>query len=338
MELLVARWFAWPHLIAPVQHAMNIAFRHLPLMQSFVATPQVHIAAANDPSMLGGPFLDLPESAVPDIKALVQQTTTQFSELITFAKDLKTFDQALQSGANGFCLSEFYSQMPASLAGATELSYDLNNNPTLRLIEEIIYKYHLDNRPAQEICLTQIKDSDRKFFMTTPRVSMPNAFFSKMTFSDPRLDTISAMRTQPLPISEIVQAFQVEPDRREIFHSFFTQEPPQRKSPSYLGDDVRVRYFGHACVLIQTARTSILIDPTVTWDPDDTGERFTFVDLPDVIDFTVICALPPGPLFTGIIGSTKASNSKDHRPTQWGREYCGPVDEINLRKIRLYQN
>ena len=60
----MARWFAWPHLIAPVQHAMNIAFRHLPLMQSFVATPQVHIAASKEfpkKDMLGGPFLDLPE-------------------------------------------------------------------------------------------------------------------------------------------------------------------------------------------------------------------------------------------------------------------------------------
>ena len=70
IELLVGRWFAWPHLISPVQHAMNIAFRHLPLMQSFVANPQVHIAAANDPDMLGGPFLDLPETAVPEIKEL----------------------------------------------------------------------------------------------------------------------------------------------------------------------------------------------------------------------------------------------------------------------------
>src|ERR1700681_1906753 len=94
IELLAGRWFAWAHLIAPVQHAMNIAFRHLPLMQSFVATPQVHIAAAKDPNMLGGPFLDLPESAVPEIKALIQRTTTQFAELIAFARDFKAFDQA----------------------------------------------------------------------------------------------------------------------------------------------------------------------------------------------------------------------------------------------------
>src|SRR5580692_5165170 len=95
IELLVGRWFAWPHLIAPVPHAMNIAFRHLPLMQSFVANPQVHIAAASDPNMLGGPFLDLPASAVPEVRALIQQTTGQFPQLIAFARDFKAFDQNL---------------------------------------------------------------------------------------------------------------------------------------------------------------------------------------------------------------------------------------------------
>jgi L-ascorbate metabolism protein UlaG (beta-lactamase superfamily) len=287
IELLACRWFAWPHLVSPVQHAMNIAFRHLPLMQSFVATPQVHIAAANDPNMLGGPFLDLPESAVPEIRSLIQQTTTRFPELIAFARDFKAFDQALQDGANGFCLSEFYDRMPPSLAGAAEICYDLNNNPALRMIEEIIYKYHLDNRSAHEICLSQTKDSERKFFMTTPRVSAPGRFFAPVDFSAERLDVLSSMRTVGGSLSEVSKAFDVDPSSKEVFESFFTADAPQRKSPDYAGDDVRVRYFGHACVLIQTARTSILIDPTVTWDANADG-RFTFADLPNVIDFVVI--------------------------------------------------
>jgi L-ascorbate metabolism protein UlaG (beta-lactamase superfamily) len=288
IELLAGRWFAWPHLIAPVQHAMNIAFRHLPLMQSFVANPQVHVAAAKDPNMLGGPFLDLPATAVPEIKTLIQQTTARFPELIAFARDLKAFDQSLQDGADGFCLSGFYDQVPASLAGAAEISYDVNNNPTLRVIEEIIYEYHLDNRPSQEICLSQTKDSDRKFFMTTPRVDAPGTFFAKVNFSAPKLDAISTMRTQGGSLREIYKAFEVDPSRMETFESFFTTEPPVRKKPYYSGDDIRVRYFGHACVLLQTARTSILIDPTVTWDSNSSDGRFTFADLPDVIDFVVI--------------------------------------------------
>jgi L-ascorbate metabolism protein UlaG (beta-lactamase superfamily) len=288
IELLAGRWFAWPHLISPVQHAMNIAFRHLPIMQSFVANPQVHIAASKDPNMLGGPFLDLPETAVPEIKALIQQTTAQFAKLIGFARDYKTFDQALQAGATGFCLAEFYDRIPSSLTGATEITYDLNDKPALRVIEEIIYKYHLDNGAGQEICLSQIKDSDRKFFMTTPRVSAPGTFFANADFSAPQLDTIASMRTQAGSLGEVAKAFDLDPHRKAIFENFFTAGAPQRRSPHYSGDKVRVRSFGHACVLIQTARTSILVDPMVTWDANESDNRFTFADLPDVIDFAII--------------------------------------------------
>jgi L-ascorbate metabolism protein UlaG (beta-lactamase superfamily) len=288
IELLAGRWFVWSHLISPVQHAMNIAFRHLPLMQSFVATPQVHVAASQDPNLLGGPFMDLPESAVPEIKSLIQQTTMQFAKLIIFARDLKSFDQALQDGATGFCLAEFYDRMPASLAGSTEIYYDLNNNPALRMIEEIIYKYHLDNKLAREICLSQVKDADRKFFMTTPRVSAPGRLFAALDFSAPQLDVLSSMRTKPWSLDEVSQAIGVGPADRATFDNFFTSEAPQRKQPDYTGDNVRVRYFGHACVLIQTGRTSILIDPTVTWDADEGDGRFTFADLPDVIDYVII--------------------------------------------------
>jgi L-ascorbate metabolism protein UlaG (beta-lactamase superfamily) len=288
MELLASRWFAWPHLIAPVQHAMNITYRHLPLMQSFVANPQVHVAASNDASMLGGPFLDLPANAVPEIKALIQHTTTQFPELISFARDFKTFDQSLQDRADGFCLLEFYDRMPTSLAGATQISYDLNNNPALTVIEEIVYKHHLDNRASQEICLTQTSDSERKFFMNTPRLSAPGSFFANVDFSSRSLDVISSMRTQAGSLNEISTAFDVDPSNRETFDNFFTAEAPKRKSPNYDGSDVRVRYFGHACVLLQTARSSILIDPTVTWDANANDGRFTFADLPDNIDFVVV--------------------------------------------------
>ena len=288
IELLAGRWFVWPHLVSPAQHAMNIAFRHLPLMQSFVAAPQVHIAASQDPNLLGGPFMDLPESAIPEIKGLIQQTTTQFAKLIDFARDFKTFDQTLQDGATGFCLTEFYDRMPASLAGSTEIYYDLNNHPVLRVIEEIIYKYHLDNKPAQEICLSQTNDVDRKFFMTTPRTSATNRFFAKVQFSAPQLDLLSSMRTHAALLDEVSQALGVDSSNSATFESFFTSEVPQRKQPDYTGADVRVRYFGHACVLIQTERTSVLVDPTVTWDANESDGRFTFADLPDVIDYVII--------------------------------------------------
>jgi L-ascorbate metabolism protein UlaG (beta-lactamase superfamily) len=288
LELLASRWYAWAHLIAPVQHAMNIAFRHLPMMQSFVNNPQIHIAATKDPALIGGPFLNLPVTAVPAVKTLIQETTAQCAQLLAFARDFKKFDQSLQEGANGFCLSDFYERVPASLAGSIEISYDLNNHPLLRVIEEIIYKYHLDNRHTQELHICHTRDSERNFFMSTPRLASGGAYTTKLPFNSPKLDWISSMRTKARPFDEICSAFGVNDDNRGTFASFFTQEAPITKTPHYTGDGVRIRYFGHACVLIQTSRSAILIDPLVTFDPDEGDGHFSFADLPDVIDAVVI--------------------------------------------------
>ena len=149
MELLMFRWFAWPHLISPTQHALNIAFRHLPLMQSFVSNPKIHIAALQDPMMLGGPFVDLPEHAVPLVKELLERTRDEGAQLIQFAQDLRAFDKPTRKSKRIFSQRDLWT-VPSSIAGATELSYDLNNHPNIRVIEEIANDHYLNNKHAQE--------------------------------------------------------------------------------------------------------------------------------------------------------------------------------------------
>jgi hypothetical protein len=48
---------------------------------------------------------------------------------------------------------------------------------------------------------------------------------------------------------------------------------------------VRVRYFGHACVLVETA---VLTDPFVSYDYPAEVPRYTLADLPDQIDYALI--------------------------------------------------
>ena len=50
---------------------------------------------------------------------------------------------------------------------------------------------------------------------------------------------------------------------------------------------MRIRYFGHACVLVQTAQVSILFDPMLAFEDVPDG-RFTFCDLPPFIDYVVL--------------------------------------------------
>lgn len=288
MELLLDRWLAWPHLVPPVQYAMNLAFRYLPAMQSFVANPKIHVAASGDPALYGGPFIDLPESAVDEIAQLLADTKRRAADLIRFAVDFKAFDQRLQEQGTGYSLDAIHENLPPTLAGVTELVYDQNNHPSIRIIEELVPRAGLTNTASQELLLTDVADADRKFFMNTPRIAGDGNFFSRVPFASPVLDRLSSMRTHAAPFGELAELFDASTLANERFAAMFSTEPPVRNAPAYLGDGVRVRHFGHACVLIQSAQTTILVDPMFTWDASSEDGRFTYVDLPDRIDYLVI--------------------------------------------------
>src|SRR5882724_11447166 len=87
LEPLFCGWLAWSHLLAPVQSAMNVAFRYLPLLQSFVANPMVHIAATRDPKLFGGPFVHLSTEDVPKVKQLISTTRKRLERLLKLAED-----------------------------------------------------------------------------------------------------------------------------------------------------------------------------------------------------------------------------------------------------------
>lgn len=287
LEPLVCSWYAWTHLVPPAQHAMNIAYRHLPLMSSFIRNPAVHVAAAKDRSLFGGPFMHLSTDCVPQVRQLMEETEARCERLICLAKDLKELDRQLQETATGYSLSEFYTKIPASLSGLVEFLYDLNNHPRLRLQEELLYDEHTQT-DLQEISLSLTRDAERPFFMSTPRLKSADSMAIPMSFADPRIDAISAMRTRSGSLAELAHRFGISDGERDEFKRFFSTSAPRRAAPDYRGDGVRVRYFGHACVLLQSRDASILLDPMFAWEPGGSDGRFTFCDLPDRIDYVVL--------------------------------------------------
>lgn len=286
IEPLVSGWYAWPYLIAPAQLAMNLKFRLLPLMQSFVTNPAAHLAASSDPAMYGGPFVSLAVEDVPAVEQLMAQTQEQCAPLLTFAEDLKNFSATLQAEANGFSLNGFYSKLPPSLRGLVECLYDTNDHPGLRLFEDLVYDEGMGGK--QEILLQLIGEQDRHFFMSTPRLDGKDSYRVAMQFSDKRMDVLASMRTTPRPFQEIAALFEVGADAAPAFAEFFTTTPPATNGDAYYaGDEVRMRYFGHACVLFQSSQVSVLFDPMVAFETKDDG-RFTYNDLPEFIDYVVL--------------------------------------------------
>lgn len=287
LEPLVLRWYAWPHLVAPAQHALNVTFRHLDLMRSFLQSPAAHIAAARDHSLYGGPFLDLREADIPAVKALMEETLTSCSQRVAFAKALKAFERVLAEQAKGFSFAALYAQIPAALDGLIELAYDLDNRARLRLHEELLYQQH-NSRELQEVCLSFMHERERPFFMSTPRLRRPEDLSVRVPFASDSLDALAAMRTRGGDIEQCAELLGLSGPERSRFPDFFTQDAPVRQDPEYAGPDVRVRYFGHACVLIQTASTSILVDPMFSFESGHGDARLTFQDLPDSIDCVVL--------------------------------------------------
>ena len=289
MELLAYRWYAWPHLIAPAQHAMNIVFRHVPLLQSFLANPAVHAASVKDPRMLGAPFVDIPVDQVTQVRELLDATLLAAVGLTQFARDYRAFNRRLQDTATGFSLDSEYAGMPASLSGLLELVYDTNCHPRMRIREELLSRQsELDDSAGQEISLSRVQDVERKFFLTTPRLKGPHSMDIAMSFADQRIDTLAALRSSPLSRREIAQRLQLDVQQMQRLDPFLSEEGPPRVQTTYGGTGVRVRYFGHACVLLQSVDSTVMIDPLVAWEQHANGMNLSFNDLPERIDYVVL--------------------------------------------------
>ncbi len=287
IEPLVARWHAWPHLISPAQLALHVKYRLLPLMQSFLLSPGSHIAANSNPAMYGGPFADLKLENLPQVEALVDATSRDCAALIQMAEDLRQLDGSMQENASGYSLDEWYGKLPASLRGLVELVYDLNHRPGLRFFEDLVYDEKLC-QPLQQLWIHATPESDRTFFMSTPRLERADTVSLRLPFADRRLDMLYRTRQQARSFKELAAELDVAPQDLPAFRQFFTETPnPVHVDAGYAGPDVRMRYFGHACLLFQTDAVSILFDPFFSVEPHDDA-RFTIDDFPDFIDYVVI--------------------------------------------------
>jgi L-ascorbate metabolism protein UlaG (beta-lactamase superfamily) len=286
VEPLFNQWYAWPYLIAPATAALYVG-THLKLMQSFASAPQIHVAALKNPAMRGGPFINYDTGKAPAIKALLDKTTKETAPLLELATAIQKTNAMLASEASGFSLESLYEKVPEQLKGYVELVYDLNNKPSLRFIEGLLYKSRYYNEASQSIALSLVEDDERPFVLSTPNLGDERKLYLNLPFRSKALDDLFRMKTEPNTCDAIKKALGVSDADEALFRSFFTEEPPKTQ-PRYDGDDVRVRYFGHACILIETSETSILFDPLLSYNYDNGVERYSYSDLPDVIDYLVI--------------------------------------------------
>jgi L-ascorbate metabolism protein UlaG (beta-lactamase superfamily) len=286
VEPLFCGWSAWIHLIPPAAAALNISERYLPIMRSYVTSPQMHAAALKNPAMKGGPFIDLGGKRVEEVRELIRVTSERFPGLVELGKALKQWSATLAQKAKGMALEPLYTEVPEALKGYVELCYDVNHSPTFRVIEPLLYRSRFYAENAQEVALSLVtRDKERPFIMSTPRLPDPSTLFLRTPFRSPALDQLFRMKTEAGTVGAVSEQFGV--DAAGVFGSFFTTDAPPRPEP-FAGEGVRIRYFGHACVLVETKDVRILVDPVVSYQYSNSLPRYTFADLPDEIDYALI--------------------------------------------------
>jgi L-ascorbate metabolism protein UlaG (beta-lactamase superfamily) len=285
VEPLVHHWYAWSHLIPPATAARNETERHLRIMDSFIQSPESHAAAVKNPKLLGGPFMDLSHDHLDLVKQLADETRN--GPLATLSQAICQLDAMLRANAKGYSLEPLYAMVPEPLKGYVELVYDLHNNVSFRLLEPLLYKSDFYNPKLQSVMLSLITGDDRPFVLSTPRFKEKGNVHLPIPFASDQIDFLFQLKDRPAPFSEIKDRLGWGDEDDEVFSGFLSTSPARKYQP-YDGSAARWRYFGHACILLEAGGASILTDPVLSYTYENNISRYTYEDLPEVIDCVLI--------------------------------------------------
>jgi L-ascorbate metabolism protein UlaG (beta-lactamase superfamily) len=289
IEALVDNWVAWPHTFSPVVYSLHLLNYQKKTLTSYLQNPSLHLASSNNPKLLGGAFVNVPVERLQDVKDLLKRIESEHNDNLKLAQDLLSFHNLLDKEAVGQCIEAYYVKMPESLRGYVELLYDYNSHPIVRCIESLFYKSPYYKKQLQSLYLfTQTHDRARAYYMSTPRFSERDSIEWNIPFSKAEVDELFKLDSKPQRLSDIrdILGLGIVDDSKLL--NLLTAQPPQQIE-TWQGQGARIRYFGHASVLIEFNGVSVLIDPFLSVRPSQGGiERYSFQDLPPHIDYVLI--------------------------------------------------
>lgn len=292
MEPLFNQWYVCLPMIAPAIAPMLMANSHIKIMESYIESPDVHLALSQDPAMMGGPFINYKINRVEEIKELLNRMKQEQAHMLEFAQAIKKLDDLLRQKAKGFSLEPLYSEVPEILKGYVELVYDLNNNPSMRIIEGLLYSSPYFSYSSQSVGLSIINQDSRPFVLSTPRLPEDNYLQLSLPFNSESYDKLFSMKEQPRSFSDIKDALALDDKDDNLLMSFLTQVQPffskEQAKKTIPDGQISIKYFGHACVLIESNGLSILTDPNISYKYNCDIPRFTYADLPTEIDYVLI--------------------------------------------------
>src|ERR1700722_7887843 len=203
VEPLVDRFVAQPYTIAPVQAAMNLAFLHVPLLESYLRSPQAHIAASSNPELRGGYFINIAEERADEVRDLLATIKRDRTDMLRFAEAIAAGQELLRANARGFDLNPLYSKLPPELGGLVELAYDMDNQAQIRFIEPLVYRSPVYTEARQSVQLSLETGVERPFILSTPRLPSPDVLELTIPFRHEGLAELFKSRVRPAALSHL---------------------------------------------------------------------------------------------------------------------------------------
>jgi L-ascorbate metabolism protein UlaG (beta-lactamase superfamily) len=286
VEPLIDRFFAWPYTMAPVQSAMNLAFLQVPLLESYLQSPQVHINASNNPELRGGYYVNIGEDRVDEVRDLLAGIKRDRAAILRFADAIVAGQELLRAGATGFDLTPLYPKLPTELNGLVELAYDTDNQAQMRFLEPLAYKSEYYQESRQSVQLSLEPGYERPFILSTPRLPAEGVLDLAIPFRHEGLAELFQARVRPTTLARLREALELDDAQARQLSGLLTDHSSQAPD-RHIDAGGRIRYFGHACLVIQSPEATVVTDPFISAD-SDAGDRYTLDDLPDHIDLVVI--------------------------------------------------
>ncbi|CAO5160046.1 4-amino-L-phenylalanyl-(CmlP-peptidyl-carrier-protein) 3-hydroxylase [Frankia sp. AiPs1] len=286
VEPLVGGWYAWSHLVAPATASRHLTHRHQSIIDSYVAAPSVHQQAARSPALAGGPFVDVAGDRSADVAALGERRRRERADLVALSAALDELADIVAAPA-GVPLGPLYASLPPALRGCVELTYDLDDHCSFRLLEPLLYERYYAGGRDQALALSLAGSDDRPFALSTPRLDAPDVLLAGVPFHRPGVDALFASVRAPMPFDDLASCLELDADGAAKLRRLVTATPPVA-GDSAPRTALRVRYIGHACVLVEVAGTSFLVDPLLPDAFEGAGPRVSAADLPERIDFALV--------------------------------------------------
>ncbi|TAL54244.1 MAG: MBL fold metallo-hydrolase, partial [Methylovulum sp.] len=271
VEALVDHWVAWPHTFSPVPYSLHMLNYQKKTLASYLQNPEIHVKSSANPKLLGGPFVNIPVHRSGEVAQLLSRIENEHSPELQLAQDLTDFQNLLDNEALGQSLEPYYEKLPESLKGRVELLYDYNSRPIVRCIESLFYQSPHYKKHLQSLRLfSQTHDRARPYYMSTPRLPEQDTVEWNIPFAKAEIDELFKLDSQAQPLGFIRELLGLDAADDGKLMTLLTEQAP-KPSQAWLGEGVRIRYLGHASVLVEHKGIAILIDPFIPVQPSQGG-------------------------------------------------------------------